>query len=90
MVAAVCAALQSQIMTDPAANSQGFEFPESAVGNVALDVTVVDELMNTALAVCDTARHMARADIPVGHRDTAAILSKQIFTNVGLGNERRY
>lgn len=89
MVAAVCAALQSQIMTDPAANSQGFESPESPVGNVALDVTVVDELMNAAFAVCDTARHMARADTPVGHRDTA-ILSKQIFTNVGLGNERRY
>lgn len=48
IVAAVCAELQSQIITDPAANSQGLECPESAVGNVAFDVTVLDELRNAA------------------------------------------
>lgn len=48
MVAAVCAELQSQIMTDPAANSQGFVCREPPVGNVAFDVTVMDEFMNAA------------------------------------------
>jgi hypothetical protein len=49
-VAAVCAELQSQIMTDPAANSQGLLCPEPPVGSDARDVTVEDEFMNAAWA----------------------------------------
>lgn len=47
-VAAVCAELQSQIITDPAANSQGLSCPEPPVGNDAFDVTVADEFVNSA------------------------------------------
>lgn len=89
MVAAVCAALQSQIITDPAANWQGLSWSaDSPVGKEAFEVTVEDEFTNAAEAVCVAARYTTRADTLVGHRENA-ILRRQTLQSVALGNERQ-